>query len=109
MDGAHHLSAKWDRYFSSGNGAPFDTGRPSSQLVDYLCSCLADAKACCQPGGKLTALASTASMCLPPEGVDMQQRALHVCEACAALKPTAGASPQHSCSASTPCGRQAEG
>lgn len=90
---ARPLAAKWDRYYAAGpaGSAPFDSARPSSQLIDYLCSCVHDAvSSSTEPleAAAITQLASQAALRLPPEFPDEQE--LHVCAHCAAYKPPQG-------------------
>lgn len=88
----HRLANKWDSYYAAGTAAPFDSARVSSQLVDYLCSCVDDSRTCSDGRplgvGALARVATQAPLCLPPQ--DAGQQGLHVCERCAAHKPAAG-------------------
>jgi hypothetical protein len=89
---AHPLAAKWDQYYAAGGPAPFDSSRPASQLVDYLCSCLHDKVGRSTDMLEPAALANAASkapLCLPAAAVG--QHDLHNCEQCRAYKPPPGA------------------
>lgn len=91
------LAEKWDRFYTAEGSAPFDSHLPSSQLVDYLCTCLPAEQdkrhiaVTALDDSAIADLASQAPMCLPPqaEGAHTQQ-VLHVCEQCAAHKPPKG-------------------
>jgi hypothetical protein len=88
------LADKWDRFYTTEGSAPFDSHQPSSQLVDYLCTCLLAEQAkrhfasSTLDDSAIADLASQAPMCLPPGGTP--QQVLHVCEQCAAFKPPTG-------------------
>lgn len=94
----HPLADKWDRYYAGPPGtAPFDSTRPSSQLVDYLCCCIHD-RVCSNKRPldtkALVDVASKAPMCLPSQLEEGSQQELHSCQRCCAYKPSAGRSRQ---------------
>lgn len=89
----HKLAAtrldKWNRYYDNGR-PPWDSFAPSSQLQDFLCTCVPPECRLAPAAGveSILTAAVTATEVVPPPP-DMA-RMPHICSECAAWKPPQG-------------------
>lgn len=89
-------AAKWHNYYQNGV-LPWDSGRPASQLLSYICDC-SSPQPCSTTAHedlltRISVLAQSAPIVLPSEvdEASIDTHKPHVCSQCVHMKPPAGA------------------
>lgn len=89
------MATKWSEYYAK-RFLPWDTSRPSSQLISYFSSCLLERSHISAAASQLVQQATSAPVIVPPETtsdwINQPSVPVHVCKECHSSKPPAAGS-----------------